>query len=124
MTETGSPLERGFWRHWPPPKALLFLALGLIFFSVASGLGEWATGRLAALALYLFVWNWIANDRRLFPEAASQYQGLALVILWPLLLPVYLVQTRGWRRGLVGVGAAIATLTAATLLGLVIPLPG
>lgn len=117
-------MRRGFWRNWPAPKALLFVALGLIFFGSASEAGEWATGRLAALALYLFVWNWIANDRHLFPEAGSQYQGLALVILWPILAPIYLVQTRGWRRGLVGIAAVLATVVLATLLGSVVPQAG
>jgi len=124
MPETRSPLTRGFWRNWPTPKALLFVAFGLIFFAASSGTGGWAAERLTALALFLFVWNWIADDRRRFPEAASQYQGLALVLLWPIAMPVYLVQTRGWRRALVGVMAVVATVVAATSLGAVVPLDG
>jgi len=119
VPHTEGPLTPGFWRNWPTAKVLLFGAVGMIFFGIASGAGPWATGRLSGLLLYLFVWNWIAHERRRFPDHVAQYNGLAFLLLWPIAVPVYLVQTRGWRRSLVGMLAVSATVVAATLLGAV-----
>jgi hypothetical protein len=58
---------------------------------------EWF-GWLTGLGLFLCVCMWLAGDRPAHRAIAEQYGGFGLFILWPLLLPIYYAQTRGWRR--------------------------
>lgn len=103
----------GFWRHWPLHKILVLAALTLSALPMGLGARRGAPG----LIIYLFVWNWIAHDRPRHPDAVSRYRGLAFFLLWPVLIVSYLVETRGWKRALIGLSVAWAAALAGFLMG-------
>jgi hypothetical protein len=134
MAETGERLNpRGFWTFWTSwtlPKAMLFgwFALWrfatLLYYGMGVESPDW-WGPIVTVVTFLFVWNWLFNDSQRFPEIASHYGGFGLYILWPLVLPMYMVETRGWRRtfgalffsAVLWVALALVGAAAVTLLG-------
>lgn len=81
----------------------------------------------ASLAVYVAVYLWMVGDSRRHRDVAEQYGGFGLFVLWPVLLPVYVIQTRGLRRAvrifalvlLIGLGAVLAGFA----IGRIIPHP-
>ena len=65
----------------------------------------------------LTVLLWFFSDRRVHPKVAESYRGLGLLVWAPILIPVYFVQTRGWRRTLVLTVFVLAVTLLANLLG-------
>ncbi len=53
------------------------------------------------------------HDARRMGKPMACVAGLALVVAWPVAIPVYLVWSRGWKRGLLG---ALAFMTAVAVL--------
>lgn len=86
----------------------MFVAIAVA--SVQVGVGRRAP--LSALLVYLAVWNWISRDHRAYPGVLSRYGGVGFFLLWPLLVPFYLVETRGWKRALVAFVAFFGLMTA------------
>jgi hypothetical protein len=58
------------------------------------------------------VWVCMA-DARLLGKPLPTFIPLAMIFTWPLSIPVYLIWSRGWRRGLV---RSVAYLIALVLL--------
>lgn len=119
MTTKVQPLGATFTAHWPLHKVLVLAALGLICLGVQFDSG-WAAGPIGSALLILYVWNWAYHDRFRFRDVAAQYEGIGLVVLWPILLPIYLVESRGWRRALAGLGSTILLTIVATVVGVAI----
>ena len=114
-----------FFSTWSLPKAVMvgaFVAWGL-WSGLRAGVDE-APPDLAnpflAIPMFFAVWTWLSRDRRRFPEAAGHYGGLALFMVWPLLLPFYALETRGWRRTMAGALFTLASWYLAFLVGVVV----
>ena len=119
-----SPAFTSFWFDWTVLKAMVFMWLAVWGFgtpfyeTVGLSAADWWEPA-ATLVMFLCVWAWLLNDGRRFKEVASTYGGLALYILWPLLLPFYLVQTRGWRRASAALVCGVAVWIGSSLVGAV-----
>jgi hypothetical protein len=98
--------KRGFLRNWYLSKAIVFVAWVVFpliegfYGSVAATQPGWMAGA-GAFLLYLAVCMWLAQDRRTHSAIAEQYGSFALYLFWPVLMPIYVLHTRGWRRTLV-----------------------
>lgn len=68
--------------------------------------------------LWIVGW-WLRTDSRLRGITWPCDLGLFLYIAWPLLMPYYLLKTRGW-RGLPAILIFVAVYTGALLLGLAV----
>ena len=119
--------QRGFlsfFRHWELPKLMAF-SWSIWFFwagvlaNVDAPSPEWIGPALGLLG-FLGVWVWLRNDQRRFPEVASHYRSLAWFAAWPVLLPFYVAETRGWRRVAAGVVCALFFAAGGLLVGAVL----
>lgn len=119
MTTKVQPLGATFTAHWPLHKVLVLAALGLICLGVQFD-SAWAAGPIGGVLVVSYVFNWTYHDRFRFRDVAARYEGLALIVWWPILLPVYLVESRGWWRAFVGLGSILVLSLVATLLGVAI----
>lgn len=116
---------RGFLTGWALPKALFFAWLTVL--SLWLGI-HWATGAAlpfwvesgAFLVLFLCAWYWLRHEARRFPAITAEYGGFALYVLWWLVLPMYVLETRGWRRALVIYGFTLLLIATGLVLGAVV----
>ena len=53
----------------------------------------------------------VADSRRV-GRSMPGVAPVAILIGWPVAIPIYLVWSRGWRRGLLGAGAFLLSATA------------
>jgi|SRR4051794_38995922 hypothetical protein len=107
------------------PKTLALALMAAISF--ASPLVEsLATGHVEMLSTYglvetvislvlLFWWYHVDKAERHY--TASRLMNAGVLIVAAIALPVYFVRTRGWKRGGLTVGFAIAFMLATFLLG-------
>lgn len=113
VTSPRDPNAVGFWRSWPSSKVLVFVAIGLLMLPIGVG----GTSVFPALIMYLFVWNWISRDHRNYPGVLSRYGGVAFFLAWPVLVPFYLLETRGWKRTAASVLAVLAVILTFGVVG-------
>ncbi len=113
-TGTANATGRGpAWTKWSFLGLLLLdQAYGVFSASLGSGQPEGAR-RLIMAALFTAAGLWLYGDRPSHADAADQYHGFGAIILWPALMPFYLVQTRGWK----GVLRIASLLLLALILG-------
>jgi hypothetical protein len=113
----GRSLE--FWRTASGRLLGFWAAIGFVngvYWGLRLETPEWFGG-LSGLGLFLGVCMWLAGDRSRHRAIAEQYGGFGLFVLWPLLLPFYYVQTRGWRRMMRVLILTLITWPGACLIG-------
>ena len=104
---------------WNPAASALLIA----FLAIAhSGMGLYAARRLQPSPLFTLVYYfslagllayWVHCDRLRTRATSSLDQGLFFYFTWPLALPVYLIRSRGVRRGLGALGIFILAFACA-----------
>lgn len=103
------------------PAILIFVVVGIR--EVASGL-YFGLGReepalcplLLSVTLFWAIGWWLSDDLRGRSEGFFYCRGLVLWIAWPVLLPYYLLKTRG-RKALITMAIFVGLSLAATVLG-------
>ena len=87
------------------PTLLLWLyacAHALAVFWQPDGVLPPAAHRLSAAALSLVIADWVMADARKRHRPLCYDYDTLVFFLWPVVVPVYLVRTRGWRALLTG----------------------
>lgn len=122
---SNSPLSRIF-----SPTVLLYAFV--VISQIADGIYVVTEGGapafitfLSALGLVWLVGWWLRRDNRLQNLTSVYDLGMFLYILWPFIMPYYLVKTRGARGLLVVLGFLVADvggyLVGATIAALLTP---
>lgn len=84
----------------------------------AAGYESAATLEVAAnFGVVLAILVWFGSDRQLHPAAADGYRGLGTFVWAPVLMPIYIVQTRGWLWGSVIIVGVLAISLAGEIVG-------
>ena len=76
--------------------------------------GPWAMGETLASAVLIFWWYHLDKTERDYRAGILMNAGV--IALAALALPIYLVRTRGWKRGGIAIAAAVAIFIALLLL--------
>ena len=74
---------------------------------------------LEKTCLFWVIGWWLKDDAKRRGESLVYCLGLFVLIAWPLLLPYYLVKSRG-RRGFITIAVFIAFVIATTIAGAVL----
>ena len=106
------------------PAGLLYIYLVLSSFAlgVYQARGVEAPDAFVVILPFGYLWSvgwWLRTDSRQRGFTWPWDLGLFLYIIWPLLIPYYLLKTRGW-RGLLAIVVFIAAYIGARLLGMVV----
>lgn len=104
------------------PRTVVYAALAFAQFhsTIAPVLSQTRSSALGPLLLFVAVWLWLDRDRRHFPEVAARYDGLALAVLWPVLMPLYHAETRGPKRTLARLGLGMGVVLLSTALAILV----
>jgi hypothetical protein len=107
------------------PKALALVALAALSL-VSPMIERIATGQVEPMSGYgigetlaslvLLFW-WYHLDKAEHNYRAGKLMNAGVLVLAVIALPVYLVRSRGWRRGAIAIGVAAAFLGATLALG-------
>ncbi len=87
------------------PTLLLWLyacAYALAVLRQPDGVLPPAAHRLSATALALVITGWVMADARKRHRPLCYDYDTLVFFLWPVVVPVYLIRTRGWRALLTG----------------------
>jgi hypothetical protein len=109
-------------RAWQIPSLgfgtlLFWLVVYNTIFNIYAGLGLDESPLVFSLAY--FAWGvvlsiWYLQECRDHP-GRQQFNGLLWLVVWPVAVPMYLVQTQGWKKTL-GIVAAVLVATAVGVL--------
>ena len=107
------------------PKNLALIVLALLSFA-SPALERVVTGRVellssfgmaeALLSLVVLFW-WFHLDKADHNYQAGRLMNAGVLLLAAITLPIYLIRSRGWKRGAMAIGVALLFLAGTFVLG-------
>ena len=106
------------------PKNLALIVLALLSFA-SPALERVVTGRVellsgfgmaeTLLSLVVLFW-WFHLDKAEHDYRAGKLMNAGVLLLAAVALPIYLIRSRGWRRGVIAIGVALLFLAGTLVL--------